>query len=232
MASLGRDSGPKVVKGDLERKTETLTAHVTHQHRLVHAPTFSTSDSALKFTHILYNLSPVDLYEQVIKYEKGSFITSCGATRHIIGHRGTNVLETKTMNDELWWGKGQVEKEFRAEVEAIGHVRHKILVNLVDWLKRIVANRRLDELVDRDRDARPSRIALKPALFYCFKNLPLVSTDVTLFQNSLICEESILYDWKELGQKFIKTYPRWLNNNGIIGGNVGGVAEWVKGENG
>nr|GEW76234.1 probable receptor-like protein kinase At5g18500 [Tanacetum cinerariifolium] len=37
-------------------------------------------------------------------------------------------------------------------------------VNLVDWLKRMVANRQLDELVDPEIDARPSRRALKRAL--------------------------------------------------------------------
>lgn len=61
LASLTRETGPKVVRGDPDRKTETPRAQVTHQHRHVHAPTLSTSDSALKFTHILYNLSPAGI---------------------------------------------------------------------------------------------------------------------------------------------------------------------------
>ncbi|KAJ1380182.1 Phosphoenolpyruvate carboxykinase, ATP-utilizing [Sesbania bispinosa] len=76
LASLTRESGPKVVKGDPAKKSDTQkVAHVPHHHV---APTFAASDSALKFTHVLYNLSPAELYEQAIKYEKGSFITSTG----------------------------------------------------------------------------------------------------------------------------------------------------------
>jgi len=58
LASLTRDSGPKVVKGDPARRFEgSRVAHVPH-HRHAATPTISVSDSALKFTHVLYNLSP------------------------------------------------------------------------------------------------------------------------------------------------------------------------------
>ena len=56
LASLTRETGPKVVKGDPARKSET-PKHVTHEHHHF-TPTISVSDSSLKFTHILYNLSP------------------------------------------------------------------------------------------------------------------------------------------------------------------------------
>ncbi|KAJ8748051.1 hypothetical protein K2173_012874 [Erythroxylum novogranatense] len=84
LASLTRETGPKVVKGDPARKSEgqkvTLTSHSHH-----FTPTISVSDSSLKFTHFLYNLSPAELYEQAIKYEKGSFITSNGALATLSG---------------------------------------------------------------------------------------------------------------------------------------------------
>jgi hypothetical protein len=32
-----------------------------------------------------------------------------------------------------WYNSGQAEKEFRVEVEAIGHVRHKNLVRLLGF---------------------------------------------------------------------------------------------------
>ncbi|KAF5739957.1 hypothetical protein HS088_TW11G00019 [Tripterygium wilfordii] len=106
--------------------------------------------------------------------------------------------------------RGQAEKEFRVEVEAIGHVRHKNLVrllgyciegthrmlvyeyvnngnleqwlhgamrqhgyltwearmkvNLVDWLKMMVGNRRSEEVVDPNIEVRPPTRALKRAL--------------------------------------------------------------------
>lgn len=57
LASLTRETGPKVVKGDPARKAASESNKVT----LVpshYTPTPNISDSALKFTHILYNLSP------------------------------------------------------------------------------------------------------------------------------------------------------------------------------
>lgn len=59
LASLTRESGPKVVKGDPATKAEKGT-HV-HHHPQPHyfaSTAFDVSDSALKFTHVLYNLSP------------------------------------------------------------------------------------------------------------------------------------------------------------------------------
>jgi hypothetical protein len=50
LASLTRESGPQVVKGDPARKRSPPKSVV--------APRLDISDSALKFTHVLYNLSP------------------------------------------------------------------------------------------------------------------------------------------------------------------------------
>ncbi|KAJ0751601.1 putative phosphoenolpyruvate carboxykinase (ATP) [Helianthus annuus] len=129
LASLTRETGPKVVRGDPDRKSETPRAHVTTHH--VAGP---TSDSSLKFTHILYNLSPGELYEQAIKYEKGSFITSSGALATLSGAktgrspRDKRVVRDETTEDELWWGKGSPNIEMD---------EHSFLVNrerAVDYL--------------------------------------------------------------------------------------------------
>ncbi|CDP21488.1 unnamed protein product [Coffea canephora] len=132
LASLTRETGPKVVRGDPARSGETpRVEHVTHHH---YAPTFAVSDSALKFTHILYNLSPAELYEQAIKYEKGSFITSSGALATLSGAktgrspRDKRVVKDETTEDELWWGKGSPNIEMD---------EHTFLVNrerAVDYL--------------------------------------------------------------------------------------------------
>ncbi|GER37388.1 phosphoenolpyruvate carboxykinase, partial [Striga asiatica] len=74
------------------------------------SPTIGVSDSSLKFTHVLYNLSPAELYEQAIKYEKGSFITSSGAIATLSGAKtdrspkNKRVVRDETTEDELWWG--------------------------------------------------------------------------------------------------------------------------------
>ena len=52
-----------------------------------------------------------ELYEQAIKYEKGSFITSSGALAPLSGAntvrspRDKRVVRDETTEDELWWGK-------------------------------------------------------------------------------------------------------------------------------
>lgn len=52
-----------------------------------------------------------ELYEQAIKYEKGSFITSTGALATLSGAktgrapRDKRVVFDETTAEELWWGK-------------------------------------------------------------------------------------------------------------------------------
>ncbi|VFQ62275.1 unnamed protein product [Cuscuta campestris] len=115
LASLTRETGPNVVKGDPSRTTPETPrvshdSHVTHHHHHYCEPTFNTSDSALKFTHILYNLSPAELYEQALKYEKGSFLTASGALATLSGAKtGRSPRDKRVVKDEatgdLWWGK-------------------------------------------------------------------------------------------------------------------------------
>lgn len=55
--------------------------------------------------------SGAELYEQSIKYEKGSFITSTGALATLSGAktgrspRDKRVVKDETTEDDLWWGK-------------------------------------------------------------------------------------------------------------------------------
>lgn len=117
----------------------------SHDHHPLVSPTITVSDSSLKFTHILYNLSPAgknfklklshiitnfenyrivnhdvicfhlgmntELYEQAIKYEKGSFISSSGALATLSGAKtgrspkDKRVVRDETTEHDLWWGK-------------------------------------------------------------------------------------------------------------------------------
>ncbi|KAK8328181.1 hypothetical protein V6Z12_A11G234700 [Gossypium hirsutum] len=111
LASLTRGTGPKVIRGDPGGGKYEAVSHVAHHHH-IEAPVISVSDSSLKFTHVLYNLSPGELYEQALKYEKGSFLTSTGALATLSGAktgrspRDKRVVIDDTTQDELWWGKG------------------------------------------------------------------------------------------------------------------------------
>jgi phosphoenolpyruvate carboxykinase (ATP) len=77
LASLTRETGPKVVRGDPARKGEVAVKaapvvaappkpHHHHHHHV--APTISVSDSSLKFTHVLYNLSPAGTQTCHVKF--------------------------------------------------------------------------------------------------------------------------------------------------------------------
>ncbi|XP_004509722.1 phosphoenolpyruvate carboxykinase (ATP) 1-like [Cicer arietinum] len=135
LASLTRETGPKVVKGDPATRLETQrVTHVPHQRV---TPTIAVSDSALKFTHLLYNLSPAELYEQAIKYEKGSFISSNGALATLSGAktgrcpRDKRVVKDALTENDLWWGKGSPNIEMD---------EHSFMVNrerAVDYLNSL-----------------------------------------------------------------------------------------------
>ncbi|KAK8653614.1 hypothetical protein V6N13_127607 [Hibiscus sabdariffa] len=137
LASLTRGTGPKVVRGDPAAKSTQSVSHVTHHHH-VEAPTISVSDSSLKFTHVLYNLSPAELYEQAIMYEKGSFITSSGALATMSGAktgrspRDKRIVIDDTTQDELWWGKGSPNIEIDEHTFMVNRERAVDYLNSLD----------------------------------------------------------------------------------------------------
>ncbi|CAK8540382.1 unnamed protein product [Lathyrus sativus] len=135
LASLTRETGPKVVKGDPAKSRSQKVDHVHHVHV---APTIAVSDSALKFTHVLYNLSPAELYEQAIKYEKGSFVTSNGALATLSGAktgrspRDKRVVKDDVTESELWWGKGSPNIEMDEQTFLVNRERAVDYLNSLD----------------------------------------------------------------------------------------------------
>lgn len=152
LASLTRESGPKVVKGDPKKKLDTPKAH--EQHHQYFTPNISTSDSALKFTHILYNLSPAELYEQAIKYEHGSFIASSGALATLSGAktgrspRDKRVVIDETTTEELWWGKGSPNIEMDEHTFLVNRER---AVDYLNSLEKVFVN---DQFLNWDSENR------------------------------------------------------------------------------
>ncbi|WOL19341.1 phosphoenolpyruvate carboxykinase [Canna indica] len=135
LASMTRETGPKVVKGDPARKAEAPKATVADPNS---APAFGTSDSALKSTHVLYNLSPAELYEQAIRYEKGSFVTSSGALATLSGAktgrspRDKRIVKDDTTAQELWWGKGSPNIEMDEHTFMVNRERAVDYLNSLD----------------------------------------------------------------------------------------------------
>lgn len=152
LASLTRESGPKVVKGDPARQSETpRVSHVSDPHFI---PTIDVSDSALKFTHVLYNLSPGELYEQAIKYEKGSFITASGALATLSGAKtgrspkDKRVVRDETTEDVLWWGKGSPNIEMDEHTFLVNRER---AVDYLNSLEKVFVN---DQFLNWDPENR------------------------------------------------------------------------------
>ncbi|KAF3786809.1 Phosphoenolpyruvate carboxykinase ATP [Nymphaea thermarum] len=134
LASLTRETGPKVVKGD---PAKSVPAPKVEHHHLT-TPTICISDSSLKFTHVLYNLSPAELYEQAIKHERGSFITSTGALATLSGAktgrspRDKRVVMDETAAEELWWGKGSPNIEIDDHTFMVNRERAVDYLNSLD----------------------------------------------------------------------------------------------------
>ncbi|KAH9712547.1 phosphoenolpyruvate carboxykinase (ATP) [Citrus sinensis] len=138
LASLTRETGPKVVRGDPARKAETPKFAADPSDHFSFTPTISVSDSSLKFTHVLYNLSPAELYEQAIKYEQGSFIASSGALATLSGAktgrspRDKRVVKDETTEHELWWGKGSPNIEMDEHTFLVNRERAVDYLNSLD----------------------------------------------------------------------------------------------------
>ncbi|KAL7116835.1 hypothetical protein ACP275_03G030700 [Erythranthe tilingii] len=152
LASLTRETGPKLVKGDPGSRSEK-SAPVSHKTADV-TPAPNNSDSALKFTHILYNLSPPELYEQAIKYEKGSFITSTGAMATLSGAKtgrspkDKRVVKGENNGDDLWWGKGSPNIEMDEHTFMVNRER---AVDYLCSLEKVYVN---DQFLNWDPEHR------------------------------------------------------------------------------
>ncbi|BBN18380.1 phosphoenolpyruvate carboxykinase (ATP) [Marchantia polymorpha subsp. ruderalis] len=136
LASLTRESGPQVVRGEPGKvPIASVTGRAAYDPR---ARFQDTSDSALKFTHVLYNLSPAELYEQALKSEKGSYITSAGALATLSGAKtgrspkDKRVVSEESSRDDLWWGKGSPNIEMDEETFLVNRERAVDYLNSLD----------------------------------------------------------------------------------------------------
>lgn len=142
LASLTRETGPTVVKGDPQRKADASSSRYDDSKAHFTLPA-NISDSALKFTHVMYNLSPAELYEQAIKYEKGSFVTATGALATLSGAktgrspRDKRVVKDELTADDLWWGKGSPNIEMDEHTFLVNRER---AVDYLNSLEKVFVN--------------------------------------------------------------------------------------------
>ncbi|KAL3675643.1 hypothetical protein R1sor_025591 [Riccia sorocarpa] len=137
LASLTRESGPQVVRGE-PGKVSTPSFSGRPPAYGPAARWQDVSDSALKFTHVLYNLSPAELYEQALKSEKGSYITATGAIATLSGAKtgrspkDKRVVSEASSRDDLWWGKGSPNIEMDEETFLVNRERAVDYLNSLD----------------------------------------------------------------------------------------------------
>lgn len=152
LASFSREKGPQVVRGEQSKQQATTPpapkAPATHLERP------AVSDSALRMTHVLYNLSPGELYEQALRYEKGSYITSTGALATLSGAKtgrspkDKRVVREATSENDLWWGSGSPNLEMDEETFLINRER---AVDYLNSLERVYVN---DQYLNWDPEHR------------------------------------------------------------------------------
>lgn len=155
LASLTREKGPQVVKGDPARQQPTPRKAPPPPSTTCHFPAKpAVSDSALKVTSILYNLSPAELYEHAIKHEKSSFMTSTGALATLSGAKtgrspkDKRVVRESSSEADLWWGKGSPNIEMDEETFLLNRER---AVDYLNSLEKVFVN---DQFLNWDPEHR------------------------------------------------------------------------------
>ncbi|KAK4374367.1 hypothetical protein RND71_005044 [Anisodus tanguticus] len=153
LASLTRETGPKVVKGDPAKQAETPKEVMGS----------SRGNNLLqKYEARLRTIDPCgpalprtpQLYEQAIQYEKGSFITSSGALATLSGAktgrspRDKRVVKDDTTSDELWWGKGSPNIEMDEQTFLVNRER---AVDYLCSLEKVFVN---DQFLNWDPNNR------------------------------------------------------------------------------
>ncbi|KAH9295400.1 hypothetical protein KI387_038988 [Taxus chinensis] len=149
LASLTREKGPQMIHGDPEKakaRRQPLKPLIS--------PRPNISDSSLKLTHVLYNLSPPELYEQAIKYEKGSFMTCTGALATMSGAKtgrspkDKRVVREETSEQDLWWGSGSPNIEMDEQTFLVNRER---AVDYLNSLEKVFVN---DQFLNWDPEHR------------------------------------------------------------------------------
>ncbi|CAE6261175.1 unnamed protein product [Arabidopsis arenosa] len=140
LASLTRETGPKLIRGD-----PTSAANVAHVPVTpTSLPTADVSDSGLKFTHILHNLSPAGnnpLNVTVLNQGPNLIlivVTSTGALATLSGAKtgrspkDKRVVKDETTEAELWWGKGSPNIEMDEQTFLVNRERAVDYLNSLD----------------------------------------------------------------------------------------------------
>jgi len=98
------------------------------------------SGIGLKPKIVYRNLSPAELYEKALQYEKGTHIVANGALAALSGEkRGRSpkdkrVVREETSQDEVWWGEGSPNYEID---ENSFHINRELAVNYLNGQDRV-----------------------------------------------------------------------------------------------
>eukprot|EP01018_Ginkgo_biloba_P023997 Gb_40030 [translate_table: standard] len=146
--------GPRLVSKDLKKGVEKLKAVATHHaSKQIEAPSSLSDDVDLKFTGVLYNLSPAELYEYALT-EEGSFMTSTGALATLSGARtgrspkDKRVVKDEVTSEEVWWEEGSPNIEMDERTFLINRER---AVDYLTSLDQVFVN---DQFLNWDSDNR------------------------------------------------------------------------------
>ncbi|XP_057868816.1 phosphoenolpyruvate carboxykinase (ATP) [Cryptomeria japonica] len=146
--------GPRLVTKDLKKGVQKLRAIATeHATKHIEVPSALPEDVDLKFTNVLYNLSPAELYEYAL-HEEGSFMTSTGALATLSGARtGRSPKDKRVVKDDItagdvWWGEGSPNIEMDEHTFLINRER---AVDYLTTLDTVFVN---DQFLNWDSENR------------------------------------------------------------------------------
>ena len=74
------------------------------------ADSFSLEKHGISVKHVIRNAAPAALYENALKYEKGSAISATGALVALSGEKtgrspkDKRIIDEPSSTDDIWWG--------------------------------------------------------------------------------------------------------------------------------
>jgi len=131
LTSVARRQGPRVMKGNIW----VSSAKADPDFLTIQGP---TSDAGLKPTTVFHNLSPAELYEKALQYDRGAHIVASGALATMSGAKtgrspkDKRVVREPETEGRIWWGEGSPNLEMDERSFLVNRERAVDYLNMLD----------------------------------------------------------------------------------------------------
>ncbi|CAD7703599.1 unnamed protein product [Ostreobium quekettii] len=131
LTSVARRRGPTVTRGSLPASPRDEESGFLANH-------WPASDAGLKPTTVFHNLSPAELYEKALQFDRSAHVVSSGALAVISGAKtGRSPKDKRVVRDgetdaNVWWGEGSPNLEMDERSFLINRERAVDYLNILD----------------------------------------------------------------------------------------------------